>query len=78
MLALEALVVTLFAALWFGSLGAGGWWLPFGLVGLLVAGAERGLRSALLRSWGRAETVGVVAGLARYLVAGALLAWLLQ
>ena len=29
----EALLLTLFGALWFGSLGAGAWWLVFGLVG---------------------------------------------
>jgi hypothetical protein len=57
----EALLLTLFAALWFGSLGAGTWWLPFLLVGLLVewpVGSARG-----------AARVG------RILVAGGLLAW---
>ena len=33
----EGGVVTLFASLWFDSLGSGGWWLLFLLVGLLVA-----------------------------------------
>src|SRR6476659_1549591 len=37
----EALLLTLFGALWFGSLGAGAWWLVFGLV-------------AALREWPRA------------------------
>jgi len=71
----EALVLTLFAALWFGSLGHGGWWLVFLLLGLLVAGAERGLRFAFLRSAARPELLGLALGVARYLVAGALLAW---
>ena len=31
----EALLLTLFGALWFGSLGAGAWWLVFGLVAAL-------------------------------------------
>jgi hypothetical protein len=31
----EALLLTLFGALWFGSLGTGEWWLVFGLVGAL-------------------------------------------
>jgi hypothetical protein len=31
----EALLLTMFGALWFGSLGAGAWWLVFGLVGAL-------------------------------------------
>lgn len=71
----EALVLTLFAALWFGSLGHGGWLLVFLLVGLLAHGADRGLRSALLRSpWGP-ELRQLGLGLLKYLAAGALLAW---
>ena len=31
----EALLLTMFGALWFGSLGTGAWWLVFGLVGAL-------------------------------------------
>ena len=31
----EALLLTMFGALWFGSLGSGAWWLVFGLVGAL-------------------------------------------
>lgn len=31
----EALLLTLLGALWFGSLGAGAWWLVFALVGAL-------------------------------------------
>jgi len=71
----EALVLTLFAALWFASLGHGGWWLVFLLLGLLVTGAERGLRFAFLRSAGRAELLGLALGVVRYVAAGALLAW---
>lgn len=71
----EAFVVSLFAALWFGSLGSGGWWLVFGLVGALVAGAERGVRWASTRASARSELAGFALGLARYLAAGALLAW---
>lgn len=33
---IEALLFTLIAGLWFASLGHGGWWLLFGLLGLLV------------------------------------------
>ncbi len=59
----EALLLTLFGALWFGSLGAGAWWLVFGLVGLL-------------REWPPSEPPGIAAlGVVRTLVAGALLAW---
>lgn len=60
-LAGEALLLTLFGALWFGSLGAGTWWLPFLLLGLLM---EWPVGSA-----GGAARVG------RILAAGGLLAW---
>ena len=75
----EAFVVTLLAALWFDSLGAGGWWLLFALVGLLVAFPRR------LVMWrhvepGRRRHLLVHAALdvARYIIAGALLAWRLS
>jgi hypothetical protein len=69
------LVLTLFASLWFDSLGSGGWWLLFLLVGILVVVPEG------LRSVGRPDVppkaliVGACADLARYLVAGAILSW---
>jgi len=72
----EAGIVTLFASLWFDSLGAGGWWLLFFLVGLLVAFPRR------LVMWQHVEAprrrhLLAHAGLdvARYVAAGALLAW---
>jgi hypothetical protein len=72
----EAGVVTLFASLWFDSLGAGGWWLLFFLVGLLIAFPRR------LVMWQHVEPqrqrhLLAHAGLdvARYVTAGALLAW---
>ena len=71
----EASVLTLLAALWFGSLGSGGWLTVFILLGALVAGPERGLRFAFLRSGGQAEVRLVLLDMARYLAAGALLAW---
>jgi hypothetical protein len=71
----ESLALTLLAGLWFASIGSGGWPLVFLLVGILVAGAERGLRSAFLRSELRPEVRGFALGVARYLAAGALLAW---
>lgn len=71
----EALVLTLLAALWFGSLGHGGWFSVFLLLGVLVAGAERGLRAAFLRSSGREELRRFGLGLVKYLLAGAILAW---
>ncbi len=38
----EAALLTAFAALWFGSLGHGGWWLLFAVLGCLVEGPIRG------------------------------------
>ncbi len=62
-LAGEALLLALFAALWFGSLGSGGWWLVFLLLGALMAWPVR--------------TAAGAARIARVLVAGGLLAWTL-
>ena len=70
---IEAALVTLFASLWFDSLGSGGWWLLFLLVGAL----------ATIPSWlphrpdlpPRARGAGAGADIARYVVAGAILAW---
>lgn len=73
----EALLLTLLAALWFGSLGHGGWVLVFLLLGALAGGGERWLRHRLLGSPGRAELKLLAAALLKYLVAGALCAWCL-
>jgi hypothetical protein len=62
--AVEALLVTLFASLWFDSLGHGGWWLLFALVGLLATGLTT-----------RPPFVTVAFGVVRYVTAGALLSW---
>jgi hypothetical protein len=69
----QALWLTLLAALWFGSLGSGEWWLPFGVLGALLetrpeqapAFAVPGWRVAL--SW--------IVGVGRIVAAGGLLAW---
>jgi hypothetical protein len=73
----EAALVTLIASLWFDSLGSGGWWLLFLLLGALVTspkwvavGPDPAPRRALF-----ADTI---CDLARYVVAGALLAWRLS
>lgn len=75
--ALEAMLVTLFASLWFDSLGSGGWWLVFLMVGILVA-----VPTQLINTGGPDRKVvfaATVAGdLIRYVVAGALLAWRLS
>ena len=62
----EAAVCTLFGSLWFDSLGHGGWYLLFPLVGTLVALARRAPDRALSF---------FLFDVARYAAAGALLAW---
>lgn len=37
----EAILLTMFAALWFASLGHGGWWVLFIVLGLLIEGPIR-------------------------------------
>lgn len=59
----EALLLALFAALWFGSLGAGTWWLVFLLLGALM---EWPIRSRL-----------AAVRIARIVGAGGILAWVL-
>src|SRR5438876_11776227 len=69
---LEAAAVTLFASLWFDSLGHGGWWLLFSLVGLIVSFA--GLQGAT--RWQRREAlIHATRDVVRYVVAGDILAW---
>lgn len=76
--AAEALVLTLLAALWFGSLGHGGWIWVFGMVGLLASGAER-WRSLPGRSPPLALRVrATLATTIRYVVAAGLLAVILD
>jgi hypothetical protein len=70
----EALLLTLFGALWFGSLGSGQWWLVFGLVGALREWPGSQGRRPVERS----DPIGLGLSLLRVvrtLVAGGLLAW---
>jgi len=78
-IALEAAGVTLFASLWFDSLGHGGWWLLFLLVGLLVTFAPRLSETPPGPPPARRTTLlAGLADVARYVGAGAVLAWRLQ
>jgi hypothetical protein len=74
----EAAVVTLFGSLWFDSLGSGGWWLLFLLVGLLAAFPVRlqGTVAGALPS--RPEILLALVDTTRYVGAGAILAWRLR
>lgn len=65
---LEAVVVTLLGSLWFDSLGSGGWWLLFLLIGMLVAYPLRWTEP-------KPELVVGLMDTLRYVVAGAILAW---
>lgn len=70
----EALVVTLLASLWFDSLGAGVFWLPATLLGILVAiaGAFPVLPAPRSRN---TIILLVLTDVVRYLIAGVLLVW---
>jgi hypothetical protein len=74
---IEAGLITLIGSLWFDSLGSGGWWLLFLLIGGLVGfrlwfdGGPREVPS-------RALVAESLADVARYVIAGALLAWRLS
>ena len=68
---LEAAAVTLLASLWFDSLGHGGWWLLFLLLGLVVALAHLPRRARQRRE----AIVRAMRDILRYIVAGAILAW---
>jgi hypothetical protein len=71
----EAVLLTLFASLWFDSLGNGEWWLVFLLVGAIAAApAWLPFHPSDTRPR-RAYVVGASADLARYVLAGAILAW---
>ncbi len=69
---IEALLLTLFASLWFASLGHGGWLLLFLLIGLLIELPVR-LRDGhwtMPPPWPR-----LAGGVVRIVVAGGVLAW---
>ena len=74
----EAAVVTLFASLWFDSLGSGGWWLLFLLIGLLAAFPIRLQAIATGTVPRRPELLLALVDTARYVGAGAILAWRLR
>jgi hypothetical protein len=73
---IEAVLFTLFAALWFASLGHGGWWLLFGVFGLLVEGPVR-LRHRTDAAAPPAGWRPFLLGTIRIIVAGGILSLLL-
>lgn len=74
----EALGLTLLAALWFGSLGHGGWVLVFLLLGAIAGGGDRWLRHRVLGTPAVGELKLFAAALLKYLLAGWLCAWCLS
>jgi hypothetical protein len=73
----ESLLLVLFAALWFGSLGHGGWWLLFLVTGLLIEVPARLKARAAEPERAPFSWPNLTGALVRLLGAGALLAWLL-
>ncbi|MGH7535185.1 MAG: hypothetical protein ACREMG_06330 [Gemmatimonadales bacterium] len=73
----EGLLLTLLAGLWFGSLGSGGWWLVFGLLGGLLAWPSQEQIVAGWR-WSRRTLLAAILVVIRMVGAGALLAWRLS
>jgi len=73
----EALFLTLLAALWFGSLGHGGWVVLFLLLGAIAGGGDRWAYGRLRGAPAGVEIRLFVASLLKYLLAGGLCAWCL-
>jgi hypothetical protein len=70
----EALLLTMLGGLWFASLGAGGWWLVFGLVGALREWPDPAGR----RPAEATDPIAIASSflrVVRTVVAGGLLAW---
>lgn len=76
--AIEAAMLTLLAALWFASLGHGGWPTLFLLLGAMAAGGDGWWRQRRLGG-SRGDGLKLVAiSLVKYLIAGGLCAWRLS
>lgn len=73
----DALLLTLFAGLWFASLGHGGWVLLFLMVGLLMEGPARFRDGSGIIDLSRKGILRLAVGLVRIVAAGGILAWLL-
>jgi hypothetical protein len=73
----EALLLALFGALWFGSLGSGAWWLVFALVGALREwpGQPDTVGRARVRTAPRPGIAVRLLRTLRIVVAGGILAW---
>lgn len=74
----ETLLLTMFAALWFGSLGHGGWWLLFLVVGALMEGPVRVRHRVGAAPGGGRPWLGAAVSIGRFVIAGGLLSWRLS
>jgi hypothetical protein len=74
----ETVLLTLFAALWFGSLGHGGWWLLFLILGVLTEGPVRLRHRRGVTADGGRPWLGAAAAIVRCVIAGGLLSWRLS
>lgn len=74
-LLVEALAVTLFGSLWFDTIGSGGWWLLFGLVGFLVGVPARMQQAPRVPGVTRLALTDGIVDVLRYAAAGGILAW---
>ncbi|MFI5234116.1 MAG: hypothetical protein ACHQXA_00255 [Gemmatimonadales bacterium] len=74
----EALLLTLFAALWFQSLGHGGWWLLFLILGALMEGPVHSRHRTGVAVDGGRPWLDAAAGIGRCVIAGGLLSWRLS
>ncbi len=72
----EATLLVLLAALWFGSLGHGGWLLLFLLVGLLLEWRAVWTEGREAWSAGR-RSLELAGGAARTMLVGGVLSWIL-
>ena len=77
-LAAETLLLTLFAALWFASLGHGGWWLIFLVLGALMEGPVRLRHRFGAGPDGGRPWLDAVIAIGRLVIAGGLLSWRLS
>ncbi|HEU5358084.1 MAG TPA: hypothetical protein VFU45_03105 [Gemmatimonadales bacterium] len=74
----ETLLLTMFAALWFGSLGHGGWWLLFLVLGALMEGPVRARHRIGAAPGGGRPWLDAAIGICRVVIAGGLLSWRLS
>jgi hypothetical protein len=69
----EALVLTLLGALWFASIGKGGWVLVFAFIGVLASGTDRWIAAVATGAPLKTAIRSTLLTAIRYVIAGGLL-----